>query len=171
MKFTHTFRVPRIDVDAYRKALDRKMSEAIAQAVTVWLDAVLMEIPVWSGASQATFVKLAQEIQYGLPARIAVFQSLTAPRPDRTGQGEAQSTGKLECANGRYVFTYGTTLPWLIWNEYHNANVDRDPSLFYRVIKEGPYNFQAKGAEAFKRFAETVELPRVASFVKSYPVK
>jgi hypothetical protein len=176
MKFTYKFNIPRINVDRYRNELDKSMREAVAQAVMEWLDAVLMEIPVWSGASRATFIKLGMQIGMNIPVAPASgnwAHGLFTSRIDRRGEGLSQSTGKVEHdkAKGRYVFIYGTTLPWLIWNEYHNANVEPDPTLFYRVLKEGPYNFQAKGAEAFKKFAETVELPRVAPFVKSYPVK
>jgi hypothetical protein len=165
MKFTRAFALPSINLSAYKKELHRKMSEAIAQGTMEWLDAVLREIPVWSGASKATFLKLAQEIDYGLD--IAPVAS------DRTGQGMSQSDGEVvtDINKGLYTFQYGTTLPWLIWNEYHNANVEPDPTLFYRVWKEGPYMFQVKGADAFERFAETVKLPPVAPFVRRRRMK
>ena len=125
---------------------------------------------MWSGASRATFVKIAQQIGYSLPLDRRPSMRRTAfstSRMDRTAMGQAQSDGKLTAdkTTGEYTFTYSTTLPWLIWNEYHNANVEPDPSLFYRVIKEGPYNFQAVGARAFLRFADNVDLPSVRPFV------
>lgn len=160
MKFTAKLFAPRINVEAYRKALDRHMTETVMHGASAWLQAVLVEIPVWSGASHATFSKLAAAIGQGFGIA-----------GERSGEGLAQSTGEVQSARGRYVFTYSTTLPWLIWNEYHNANVDPDPTLFYRLLQPGPYNFQRKGAEAFERFAETVQLLPVAPFVKSYPVK
>jgi hypothetical protein len=165
MKFTAQFSVPRIDVSAYQKALDQHMTQAIAQALMVWLEAVLAEIPVWSGASRATFTKLASAISYSIPISPTVI--------DRTGTGQASGDGGMvmDKATGEYTFTYSTTLPWLIWNEYHNANVDPDPSLFYRVLKEGPYNFQVVGARAFLRFADNVDLPPVKPFVRGERVK
>jgi hypothetical protein len=165
MKFTAQFSTPRIDVMGYAKALDAHMSEMIAQGLTVWLEAVLAEIPVWSGASRATFTKLASAISYSIPIDpVAV---------DRTGRGMASSDGGMvtDKATGEYTFSYSTTLPWLIWNEYHNANVDPDPSLFYRVLKEGPYNFQVVGARAFLRFADNVDLLPVKPFVRGVRVK
>jgi len=175
MKFTAQFSAPRIDVSAYRKALDKRMTAAIAQGLMAWLEAVLAEIPVWSGASRATFVKLAQQIGYNLPVAPAAVQAahgLFSSRIDRTGMGMGQSDGKLTAdkETGEYTFSYSTTLPWLIWNEYHNANVDPDPTLFYRLIKEGPYNFQAVGARAFLRFADTVDLPPVKPHVRAVRV-
>jgi hypothetical protein len=171
MKFTAQFSVPRIDVAAYRNALDAHMKAAIAQALMEWLEAVLAEIPVWSGASRATFVKLAQQIGYGLP--VAPAATTTGERINRTWMGMAQSDGKLatDKETGEYTFTYSTTLPWLIWNEYHNANVEPDPSLFYRLIEPGPYNFQVVGARAFLRFAENVDLVPVTPHVRRVRVK
>jgi len=171
MKFKAQFSMPRIDVATYRNALDAYMKEAIAQGLMSWLEAVLAEIPVWSGASRATFVKLAEQIGYNLPVGPATGQwahGLFTSRVDRKWMGETQSAGSLTTnkETGEYTFTYSTTLPWLIWNEYHNANVDPDPTLFYRLLEPGPYNFQIKGADAFLRFAEGVDLPSVKPHVR-----
>ena len=176
MKFKAQFSIPRIDVAAYRNALDAHMREAIAQALMEWLEAVLAEIPVWSGASRATFVKLAQQIGYNLPVGPATgnwAHGLFESRMDRTWMGEAQSAGSLTTnkETGEYTFTYSTTLPWLIWNEYHNANVEPDPTLFYRLLDPGPYNFQVAGARAFLRFAENVDLPPVKPHVRVVRLK
>jgi len=147
------------------------MKAVISRGLMEWLEAVLAEIPVWSGASRATFVKLAQQIGYGLP--VAPAATATGERIDRTWMGVTQSDGRLTAdkETGEYTFTYSTTLPWLIWNEYHNANVEPDPSLFYRLIDPGPYNFQVVGARAFLRFAETVGLPSVKPHVRAVRVK
>jgi len=165
MKFVPKFVVPRLNLSSYRKTLHRHMMDVVSQAINIWLDAVLMEIPVWSGASRATFTHLAQVIRYNIPIA-PVAQS-------RVGIGISEGAGGLEADNntGRYVFHYSTSLPWLIWNEYNNANVSPDPSLFYRVIKEGPYNFQMKGSAAFLRFASTVDLPPVAPHIQLVRVK
>jgi len=176
MKFTAQFSTARIDVSAYRNTLDVHMKDAIAHGLMEWLEAVLAEIPVWSGASRATFVKLAQQISYNLPvapAAVKAAHGLFTERIDRTWMGVAQSGGKLTAdkATGEYTFTYSTTLPWLIWNEYHNANVDPDPTLFYRLLEPGPYNFQVTGARAFLRFAEDVDLPPVKPHVRAVRVK
>ena len=49
----------------------------------------------------------------------------------RIGQGMSESSGSKLSVNepaGHYTFTYQTTLPWLIWNEFNDANVDPDPT-------------------------------------------
>ena len=96
------------------------------------------------------------------PAAVDAAHGLFSSRIDRTGMGTASGDGQMvtDKKTGEYSFTYSTTLPWLIWNEYHNANVEPDPTLFYRLIKPGPYNFQVIGARAFLRFADKVDLCR-----------
>jgi hypothetical protein len=160
MRVTHKLKTPSLDLSGYKKALAQKMRETVAEAAMVWLDTVLAEIPVWSGASRATFSKLAGEIGFSL--------DISPTAMDRTGIGEARGDGSVDTDDrtGAYTFTYSTRLPWLVWNEYHNANVTPDPTLFYRVWKEGPYMFQIKGANAFQRFADDVRLPRVAPYIK-----
>jgi len=176
MQFKAQFSIPRIDVAAYRNALDAHMKGLIAQGLMEWLEAVLAEIPVWSGASRATFVKLAQQISYNLPVGPAAVQAahgLFTSRIDRTAAGMSQSEGSLTAnkQTGEYTFTYSTTLPWLIWNEYHNANVEPDPTLFYRLLEPGPYQFQIIGARAFLRFADSVDLLPVKPYVRAVQVK
>ena len=165
MKFTAQFSIPRIDVAAYQSALHAHMSDVIGQALLIWLEAVLAEIPVWSGAERATFKKLADSISYSIPIAPTVM--------DRTARGEASGDGGVTASKetGEYSFSYSTTLPWLIWNEYHNANVEPDPTLFGRLTKPGPYNFQAVGARAFLAFADKVDLLPVAPYVKAERVK
>ena len=41
----------------------------------------------------------------------------------------------------------------------------------YRLIKEGPYNFQVVGARAFLALADKVDLLPVAPYVKAARVK
>jgi hypothetical protein len=155
MKFTATLYTPTLKLEASNKA--------ISQAIYIWLETVLMEIPVWSGASRATFIKLAQTIEYNVPIAPVTLS--------REGIGSAESAGGLRPTDkGQYVFYYSTSLPWLVWNEYNNANVNPDPTLFNRVIKEGPYNFQLKGILAFTRFASTVDLPVVTPHIKQVRV-
>src|SRR4051812_11709786 len=59
MKFTGSFKAPRINVSAYRQKLQEVLGDAIAHAAFEWLGATVQEVPVWSGASRATFMPLA----------------------------------------------------------------------------------------------------------------
>ena len=69
MKCKARFQAPRIDIAAYRANLKKHMTEEIRSALSQWLKAVIEktavgEMPVWSGASRATFLKLARQIEY-----------------------------------------------------------------------------------------------------------
>jgi hypothetical protein len=145
MKFTADFKCPRI-VD-YKSFLDKFMQEVLKEAVKTWLQAtVIAEVPVWSGASQATFVKLATAVDESWPILPEV--------PSRIPQGTSESTGQLEVTGNQYLFSYSTTLPWLITNEYTDAT-----QFGIHLRKPGPYDFQTKGVVAFLQYSDTVQLP------------
>lgn len=161
MKFTGKLVAPRLNLDAYKDMLHRALEEALAQACEMWLAATVdAEVPVWSGASQATFLELAGRI--GRPLPIApVVQS-------RIGQGVAEGHARWETdkEKGLYTFEYSTTLWWLIVNEYYDAT-----QWGIHLHKPGPYMFQIKGQAAFKHFANQVELPLVGGSIKAVIVK
>ena len=153
MKFKGTFRSFRFNMTAYKQRLHEHLSDEIAHAAFVWLNAVLMEIPVWSGASHATFLRLSREVGYQM--------SIQPTAISRVGYGQRMGDGEVTAdpAKGQYTFRYETTLPHLIHNEFNNANVLPDPTIFSRLKHPGPYYFQQKGLRAFLKFAIQVRLP------------
>jgi len=163
MKFTANFAVPSIDLAGYKSALNKHMTKVIIEATKEWLVAATGRVPVWSGASRATFSKLASEVKFDIEINPVVIS--------RVGTGTAASEGRIETKDNQYTFIYHTTLPWLVWNESHNANVDPDPTLFSKLINPGPYELVLTGLEAFKAFADTVTLPSVKPFITSRMVK
>ena len=154
MKLNANFRVPRYSLERYQQLLKDQLGQAIADAAAEWLGATVSLIPVWSGASRGTFRPLASKI--GL-------QILILPRAfvERIGFGESNATGEvtIDPSAGRFTFTYATTLAHLIYNEFSNANVTPDPTLFARLLHPGPYRFQAAGEKAFREFSRSVRLP------------
>lgn len=162
MKFSADFLKPRIDIEKYKKLLEKHMTAVLTEALAEWLMAtVVAEVPLWSGASRATFVALANNIQFRLETGPPAPGCWTGSRVDI---GMASSTGdfKTEIGRGRYVFSYSTTLPWLVFNEYHNANAILNPKTgapYFHLRKPGPYHFQEKGKAAFVKYAATVRLP------------
>jgi len=165
MKVTFNFKVPALNLAGYKKVLDDHMKDVITRAAIDWLEAVALKIPLWSGASRATFLKLAQEAGYNL--------NMSPQRwgHSRVGQGLSESTGHVitQADRGVYTFIYGTTLPWLVWNESHDANTDPDPTKWpgTELLQPGPYGFQEIGVASFKKFAESVRLPNVSPFITS----
>lgn len=167
MKFKYMYRQPSLNLEGYKEELDKVLREALKLGLISWFEAVVAEVPVWSGASRATFMKLAETIGWSVPVGGG------SASINRAGIGAASGTGELvtDIQSGLYTFVYGTSLPWLIWNEYHNANVDPDPTLFGKLRDPGPYNFQVKGKAAFLHSTGTITLPRVAPYVKSVAVR
>ena len=83
-------------------------------------------------------------------------------RPIGSAWGESTSVRFFgDPSNNVYSFTYATTLPHLIVNEYQNANDFPEKNGHkFRLTHPGPYHFQEKGKLAFQRFAMTeVSLP------------
>jgi hypothetical protein len=167
MKFRGTLNIPSLDVGGYLAKLDSILTDAIQNAAREWLHATVVEVPVWSGASVATFLKLAAAVAF--PLGVSPITGVNT----RVPLGTANSTGSLDIdkAAGRYTFTYGTTLAHLIWNEFNNANTSPDPTLFSQLHNPGPYHFQAKGKDAFDRATGGLRLPPVSEFVTAKSVK
>jgi hypothetical protein len=166
MKFTVRFQAPTISVSAWEKRLDTVLSKQIEQAAKVWLNAtVLLAIPVWSGASRATFLKLAREVSFPLTITGIKSSATGFIQAGKAGPrlGFQQSRGEVSkgATKGVYTFTYGTTLFHLVFNEFQDANANPQAGrLFARLHEPGPYNFQEIGKDAFEDYAkDAVELP------------
>ncbi len=155
MKLTATLRIPRFDMSKYRRALHEQLGEAITQAAFSWLGAATDAIPVWSGASHATFLPLASAI--GFSMAVAPVNA----GGSRVGLGLNNATGELiaDASTGKFQFSYSTTLKHLIYNEFNNANISPDPSLFAKLHNPGPYDFQKKALEAYEKSIRNVGLP------------
>jgi len=166
MKLFATFRAPRYNIVEYERLLQDRLGRAIAEAAAEWLGATMSLIPVWSGASHGTFRPLASKL--GL-------QLVITPRAfvNRIGFGEANATGEVtaDAAAGRFTFSYSTTLAHLIYNEFNNANITPDPTLFARLLQPGPYRFQEAGEKAFRDFAAGVTLPDPSSTIQVRTVR
>jgi hypothetical protein len=152
MRFKCDFELPSLDLGDYQQKLGEHMEGTIREAARVWLR-VASVIPVWSGESKATFRPLADLVQFPLiitPARHALR------RP-----GISNDVGELSAdrRRGFYDFEYATDLKHLIYNEFHNANIDPDPTLFSRLRNPGPYHFQRRALVAFQSYARHVRLP------------
>lgn len=162
MKIKATFQVPRFNLASYVAALSEVLSDAIAQAAFEWINAATAEIPVWSGASRATFMRLADAIDF----KIVINEAPNAPRRVSYGQRHGDGGLDIDAAKGRFSFMYETSLKHLVYNEYNNANIDPDPGLFSRLLEPGPYEFQRHAAEAFLRSVRSVTLPDPSSHIK-----
>lgn len=155
IKVKAIFRLPTID-GTWKQKLADESRETLAKAVFAWITAATAPIPTWSGASLATFQHLASEINYNLSIR-----------PTRNGTrfglgpsaGIDASEGSFSESRGLYQATYATTLRHLIYNEFHNANIDPDPELVSSLRSPGPYDFQQKGNDAARPILSSIKVP------------
>ena len=164
MRFIARFKSININESAWRKQLNALLTKEIKRAATAWLNAtVLSVIPIWSGASRATFTKLARAVSF--PLTITGIKATSGDNPKALGPsvGIQKSRGSVSAneKSGRFTFTYGTTLFHLVFNESNNANQSPGAGKLYaKLLRPGPYNFQEIDKVAFEFYAQTnVELP------------
>jgi len=147
-KFTKNFTTVSLQLQAWRAALAESLNLHINQAGIRWLNATaISKIPVWSGASRATFLHLAQELNFPIDIQV----SPTAKTP-RISLGLANSSGELDDNgnDGIVMMKYSTSLDHLVFNEYNNAN-----AFGHNLKTPGPYKFQDAGADAFNTYLTT----------------
>jgi hypothetical protein len=159
MRLTAKFQVPRVNFNRYRQALHENLSESLAQAAAQWLHATATEIvPVWSAASRATFSPLASYVGYVL----SLAPEGDAPNRVQLGLDNGNASFDVDRNTGIYRFSYSTTLPHLIINEYYNANTFVNPKTgeyYFHLTNPGPYHFQEAGERAFRQFTANIVLP------------
>jgi len=159
MRFRGEFQLPSFDLKGYREALDRYFSKEIVDAARTFLNAATANIPVWSGASLGTFRPLAREAGYPLLIAPVARSFNSSPRPQSIGEIVRDKT------KGIYSFEYSSDLRHLVFNEFNNANISPDSTLFGRLLTPGPYGAMAKGQRAIRRSMLKRPLPRLTKFI------
>lgn len=164
MKFTPRFKDVRLNLRAYKAKLHERMTKAVADAAQEWIRTATFIIPVWSGASVATFLPLLGEIQ-GASLSLTINPKRNAP--NRISFGRRESKGSFVTdSSGSYTFSYQTDLPHLLYNEVNNANADPiGAGLFAALINPGPYHFQERAAKRFQKTASNTRLPDPFEFI------
>jgi len=165
MRLIANFKVPRVNLNRFRQVLHKQLSEALAQAAVAWLNATVTEIvPVYSTASRATFAPLASHVGYTLD----LMPVAGAPNRISLGIANGTATWIADANAAKYSFSYATTLPHLIINEYYDATTFINPATqkpYFQLIHPGPYHFQEKGRKAFSDFASRIVLPGWGAFL------
>jgi hypothetical protein len=165
MKFKTNFRAIVFDETGYKRALLEVMRKYNELAGAAWIDAAVNRapIPTWSGASRATFQKLASELGTSVPIGPIVANK------DRTSLGQATSSGSgvIEDTKSFYVgFMYKTTLAYLHYNEYNRAIAGPPPQPFSNAVRFTPYNFQKASEKAWRKIAKKAKAPSVVPYIK-----
>jgi len=166
MKFTPNFTSIELDMPAYKRALYQYLIASLRGGGRKWLDATVRtstHIPTWSGASRATFQKLAQELGTTVP--IGPIRA----HKDRTALGRASAQGSgmfVDESKGLWQFVYQTQLRYLAYNEYNRAVAGAPPQPFSNNVRYTPYGFQAKGAKAWLAFTSKLLLPSPFKYLR-----
>lgn len=118
--------------------------KVLRKAVKAWVSTAENIIPVWSGMSRGTLVKLAGQV--GVNVSLFVAPGAQPPKGpgDQSQEGISKSTGRLIIIPGRYGFEYSSQVFHLAVNE----NVDARQYGF-RLQKPGPYHFREAADKAF----------------------
>jgi hypothetical protein len=166
MKFKFRLQQAVIQYDQYLRRMDSILTKHLTRGAQTWLNAtVLLAVPIWSGASRATFLKLARAVNHPLTITGIKKSSKKGISSGKDGPrlGFQKSKGEVSLGEreGLYTFTYETDLFRLVFNEYKNANENKVAGrVFNRLIEPGPYGFQQVGQAAFADYTKhAVELP------------
>jgi len=150
-----------LDMPKIRTFLFHEMIKINQKAGRVWLtDAVFgTPIPIWSGASRASFARLAAKLNWYIPSGPRV---LTCPFTRGHAFGMKFDSGTEVYANKNimYVgFQFATKLPHLLYNESNAPNPGPYPRPWSRGVRFTPYNFENRVLRTWKRYAERQKLP------------
>ena len=164
MRFTTDFTAVGINLSAYKRVVLNALRNINERAGQAWLHAVVNEtpIPTWSGASRATFQKLASELGTSIP--IGPIRA----KVNRVALGKASAAGSgvVEDKAEMYVgFEYKTSLRYLAYNEYNKAVRGPPPQPFSNNVRFTPYRFQERGLKAWERVAKTAKLPNPYRYI------
>jgi hypothetical protein len=149
------------------------MDDFVQKSGRVWLDAAVNKIPIptWSGASRASFQKLANE----LGTTVVVGARAASNWKDRTSLGRSTSQGSCVISDKKkdfYGFVFQSDLRYLDFNEKNHATPGDPPRPMWKTIDNTPYGFLKLGNDAWKAYAEKVDLPEPlkSKFLKKFKV-
>jgi len=168
LKFNMNLQWFKFDVLGYERNLQTFMAAYIKESGRIWLDAATEHIPTWSGASRASFRKLARAL--GTSIQMGPQRS----RKNREALGEDTSIGEiiLDPQRDFYGFQWGSNLRYLKYNEFNHATPGPAPQPTWAEIKGTPYHFQKKALDAWRTHVQTVDLPDPlkAKFLKRFRI-
>jgi hypothetical protein len=166
MKWKTDFTGMSFDLVGYRRALLNALRNLNERAGQAWINEVVNNtpIPTWSGASRATFQKLANELGTTVP--IGPIKSSKS----RVSLGKASSGGSgVYEKRGSQMFVgfiYKTSLRYLAYNEYNKATAGSPPAPFSNNVRFTPYGFQIRAEAAWQAVAATAKLPDPTRYIR-----
>lgn len=133
-------RYPVVDIPRAKKRINDTMTKFTFDVLKEWVNEVTDVIPVWSGASRASFLKLANQVQF----QITIEPLIVAPIGSRIPLGYQTSMGVIIADARGSAGLYG-------W--------DWESTLDYIGIVDGRVGFLKAGERVIKR-RKPPELPQ-----------
>lgn len=151
------------DTKASVAALNKYTSEFVRIGGVKWIEATVVAIiPTWSGASRATFRKLARDLGTSVP----IGPQRSKKNRQSLGESTSQGSGFFTTSGGQHYFVYTTQLRYLIYNEFNRATKGPPPQPFSDNVRNTPYHFQDKGDKVWLAYAKTFNPPPVWKFLR-----
>lgn len=142
MKFTGRFTGATLDLGAWKALLRAKLEAALNQGAKAWLGGVTGRVPVWSGMSQASLLKLSELVggtivispKHGVKSRIPL--------------GKILGSAVKVITDTDFTITIITKVPHYTYQEYSSG-----------FSPTAPWFSQFAGNEAFRAVAQDVVMP------------
>lgn len=150
MSLKGSLAVMSLDNKSYSTFFDNKMREILKSCVQLWLAVAVGKIPVWSGMSQGTLLKLAEKVGYPIAIFPVAEDSKNRGFPgDSIQVGKDASEGELLIQFPKYGMFYQSRVDRLNINEEHDAR-----KWGFHLITPGPYHFINAANKAFEEGAK-----------------
>lgn len=142
MKFTGRFTGATLDTRAWRAQLRNHLEAKLNEGAKAWLGGVTGRVPVWSGMSQASLLKLSELV--GGTIIISPKQGVKSRIP----QGRDLGSATLVITDTDFTITIVTEVPHYTYQEYKKG-----------VSRTSPWFSQFAGNEAFRAVVQDVTIP------------
>lgn len=152
----------------FTKALDAKLDRSMILAARAWLEAVLKQVPVWSGQAAGS-AKLATGrsgpssglfLYQFVKAQLPPLSPLHSRRNKNPSTGGAQGRYTFSSSRNQYRFTFQSDVIYFVIQDFYNIGVS--PSA--------PWGALEAGAAAFSKSLRSVNLPTVKDFTLSVDI-
>lgn len=132
----------------YTKTLDGIMDVQLRQAARLWLRAVILKVPVWTGTSMGSLKPLGAFLRVAIPISPVAKRSGMGPEV-----GASKSTFTFGKQGTKYIFEFNEGVLHYTINEFFNVS----PPIHLKT--PGPYDSFKAGNEAFQAYIAN-ELPK-----------
>ncbi|MFA5758507.1 MAG: hypothetical protein WC942_03930 [Clostridia bacterium] len=129
MKFTGTFIGAKIDIAQYENKLKKHLRSQLRNIAKAWLEGATGRVPIWSGMSQASLLKLAELVNEPL---------VISPKgnvPSRIPEGRILGTAIENLDLKDFNITIITDVPHYNVQEFKNVGVSK--SAPWHSLKSG----------------------------------